>query len=111
VLCSAGAGAAPTITALVVARLAQGAAAGCLAPQNSALIQQMFSGAERGRAFGFFGAGVRLSWLKRSSQPITATPRTAGAHSDRSAPKLVHSCETWPSTSALTGWPPPAKVD
>jgi EmrB/QacA subfamily drug resistance transporter len=61
VLCSAGAGAAPTITALVVARLAQGVAAGCLAPQNSALIQQMFSGAERGRAFGFFGATVGIS--------------------------------------------------
>ncbi|MFJ1967699.1 MFS transporter [Streptomyces sp. NPDC087903] len=61
VLCSAAAGAAPTITLLVVARLAQGAAAGCLAPQNSALIQQMFRGAERGRAFGLFGATVGIS--------------------------------------------------
>jgi MFS family permease len=32
-----------------------------MAPQNSALIQQLFSGAERGRAFGFFGATVGLS--------------------------------------------------
>ncbi|MFK4149198.1 MFS transporter [Streptomyces sp. NPDC004065] len=61
VVCSAGAGAAPTVTWLVVARLAQGACAGCLAPQNSALIQQMFRGAERGRAFGLFGATVGVS--------------------------------------------------
>ncbi|WP_229814537.1 MFS transporter [Streptomyces thermoviolaceus] len=61
VLCSAAAGAAPTITWLVVARLAQGVCAGCLAPQNPALIQQMFRGAERGRAFGLFGAVVGIS--------------------------------------------------
>ncbi|MEV6123364.1 MFS transporter [Streptomyces sp. NPDC052077] len=61
VLCSAAAGAAPGITLLVVARLAQGVAAGCLAPQNSALIQQLFRGAERGRAFGLFGATVGIS--------------------------------------------------
>lgn len=61
VLCSAAAGAAPSVTLLVVARLAQGAAAGCLAPQNSALIQQLFRGAERGRAFGLFGATVGIS--------------------------------------------------
>ncbi|MET7477282.1 MFS transporter [Streptomyces sp. NPDC005648] len=61
VLCSAAAGAAPNITFLVVARLAQGVAAGCLAPQNSALIQQLFRGAERGRAFGLFGATVGIS--------------------------------------------------
>ena len=61
VVCSAGAGAAPSIMWLVVARLAQGLAAGCVAPQNSALIQQMFRGAERGRAFGLFGATVGIS--------------------------------------------------
>ncbi|MFF7333900.1 MFS transporter [Streptomyces sp. NPDC090306] len=61
VVCSAAAGAAPSITWLVVARLAQGVAAGCLAPQNSALIQQMFRGEERGRAFGLFGATVGIS--------------------------------------------------
>ncbi|MFJ4466210.1 MFS transporter [Streptomyces sp. NPDC089424] len=61
VLCSAGAGAAPSIELLVVARVAQGVCAGCLAPQNSALIQQMFRGAERGRAFGLFGATVGIS--------------------------------------------------
>ncbi|RBY83053.1 MFS transporter [Geodermatophilus sp. TF02-6] len=61
VLCSAGAGAAPTVGWLVAARLAQGLAAGCLAPQNSGLIQQLFRGGERGRAFGLFGATVGIS--------------------------------------------------
>jgi EmrB/QacA subfamily drug resistance transporter len=61
VLCSAAAGAAPTAALLVAARVAQGLAAGCLAPQNSALIQQMFRGAARGRAFGLFGATVGIS--------------------------------------------------
>ncbi|MEU6179790.1 MFS transporter [Streptomyces coeruleorubidus] len=61
VVCSAACGAAPGITLLVVARLAQGLAAGFMAPQNSALIQQMFRGAERGRAFGIFGATVGIS--------------------------------------------------
>ncbi|MFF8727068.1 MFS transporter [Streptomyces sp. NPDC015171] len=61
VIFSAACGAAPSITLLVVARLAQGLAAGFMAPQNSALIQQMFRGAERGRAFGLFGAVVGIS--------------------------------------------------
>lgn len=61
VLFSALAGAAPTTTTLIVARLAQGLAAGALAPQNSGLIQQLFRGAERGRAFGMFGATVGIS--------------------------------------------------
>ncbi|OIK00920.1 MFS transporter [Streptomyces sp. MUSC 14] len=61
VVFSAACGAAPDITLLVVARLAQGLAAGFMAPQNSALIQQLFRGAERGRAFGFFGATVGIS--------------------------------------------------
>ncbi len=61
VLFSGMAGAAPTIELLIVARLLQGVAAGALAPQNSALIQQLFAGAERGRAFGFFGATVGIS--------------------------------------------------
>jgi EmrB/QacA subfamily drug resistance transporter len=69
VVFSAACGAAPDITLLVVARLAQGLAAGFMAPQNSALIQQMFRGAERGRAFGFFGATVGIS---SAAGPITA---------------------------------------
>jgi EmrB/QacA subfamily drug resistance transporter len=61
VLFSALAGAAPSATLLVLSRLAQGIAAGALAPQNSALIQQLFRGTERARAFGFFGATVGIS--------------------------------------------------
>ncbi|MGY1841713.1 MULTISPECIES: MFS transporter [unclassified Modestobacter] len=61
VVCSAAAGAAPDVELLITARLLQGVAAGCLAPQNSALIQQLFRGPERGRAFGFFGATVGIS--------------------------------------------------
>ncbi|ONI86833.1 MFS transporter [Saccharothrix sp. ALI-22-I] len=61
VLFSALAGLAPTAEVLIVARLAQGISAGALAPQNSALIQQLFRGPERGRAFGFFGSTVGLS--------------------------------------------------
>ncbi|MFJ8010365.1 MFS transporter [Streptomyces fagopyri] len=68
VVCSAACGLAPNIMLLVVARLAQGLAAGFMAPQNSALIQQMFRGAERGRAFGFFGATVGIS---SAAGPIT----------------------------------------
>lgn len=61
VVCSAAVGAAPSTPWLVGARLAQGLAAGALAPHNSALIQQLFRGAERGRAFGFFGATLGIS--------------------------------------------------
>ncbi|MGD9531132.1 MFS transporter [Pseudonocardia sp.] len=61
VLCSALAGMASTIGLLIAARLAQGLAAGALAPQNSALIQSLFRGEERGRAFGLFGATVGIS--------------------------------------------------
>jgi EmrB/QacA subfamily drug resistance transporter len=58
---SAGAGLAPDARLLVTARLLQGAAAGLLTPQNSGLIQQLFRGEERGRAFGLFGTTVGVS--------------------------------------------------
>ena len=58
---SAAVGLAPDEGWAVVARLAQGASAGLLTPQNSGLIQQLFRGAERGRAFGFFGLTVSVS--------------------------------------------------
>lgn len=61
VLTSALVGAAPTAELLVAARLMQGLTAGMLTPQNSGLIQDMFRDAERGRAFGVFGATVGLS--------------------------------------------------
>jgi EmrB/QacA subfamily drug resistance transporter len=61
VLASALCGAAPNAQLLVAARLLQGVTAGMLTPQNSGLIQVLFRGAERGRAFGIFGATVGLS--------------------------------------------------
>jgi EmrB/QacA subfamily drug resistance transporter len=51
-------GAAPTPELLIAARLLQGVAGGLLIPQNSGLIQQLFRGAERGRAFGVLGGTV-----------------------------------------------------
>lgn len=60
-LSSAACGAAQSSTWLVVARLVQGLAGGLVSPQISALIQQMFSGRERGRAFGMFGTVVGIS--------------------------------------------------
>jgi EmrB/QacA subfamily drug resistance transporter len=68
VVCSALAGAAPSIETLIAARLAQGVAAGALAPQSSALIQSLFSGGERGRAFGLFGATLGIS---TAAGPVT----------------------------------------
>ncbi|HET6699806.1 MAG TPA: MFS transporter [Nocardioidaceae bacterium] len=60
-LTSAAAGAAPNEATIVVARLLQGVAAGMLTPQNTGLIQEMFEGPERGRAFGIFGTTVGVS--------------------------------------------------
>ncbi|MGC0314627.1 MFS transporter [Kitasatospora acidiphila] len=58
---SAACGLAPTATALVVSRLVQGMASGLLGPQISGLIQEMFSGPARARAFGYFGTTVGLA--------------------------------------------------
>jgi MFS family permease len=60
VAASAVCGAAPSIGVLVGARIAQGAAGGILNPQISATIQQLFRGAERGRAFGLFASVVSV---------------------------------------------------
>jgi EmrB/QacA subfamily drug resistance transporter len=54
-------GAAPDATILVVGRLCRGVAAGLLAPQVIGLMQQMYSGLRRGKAFGYYGATVGLS--------------------------------------------------
>src|SRR3954453_12895455 len=61
VLTSALTGAAQTTSWLLVARLLQGVAGGMLIPQNVGLIQDMFRGAERARAFGILGSVVGLS--------------------------------------------------
>src|SRR5262245_48034841 len=56
VVTSALTGAAPSIGLLIAARLLQGIAGGTLIPQNTGLVQELFQGAERGRAFGILGA-------------------------------------------------------
>ncbi len=58
VVSSAAVGLAPNAPLVVAARLLQGATAGLLTPQNSGLIQQLFRGRERARAFGLFGFTV-----------------------------------------------------
>ncbi|MEV7011454.1 MFS transporter [Streptosporangium sp. NPDC051022] len=60
-LASAAAGIARDPTWLVAARLVQGMAGGVINPQVSGLIQQLFRGAERGRAFGLLGATISVS--------------------------------------------------
>jgi len=54
-------GAAPNAAVLIVGRLLRGIAAGILAPQVIALLQQMYDGPRRGRAFGYYGATVGMS--------------------------------------------------
>ena len=61
VAASAAVGFAPDARLVVVGRLIQGAAAGLLTPQSSGLIQQQFSGRERGVAFGYFGTTVGVA--------------------------------------------------
>lgn len=60
-LTSLGAGLAPSDELLAVARLLQGMSAGLLNPQVVGTIQQLFSGYERGKAFGYFGATIGVS--------------------------------------------------
>ncbi|QOC24473.1 MFS transporter [Microbacterium hominis] len=52
---------APTIEVLIAGRLVQGLAAGIQMPQVLGTIQQIFVGAERGRAFGLFGATIGIA--------------------------------------------------
>jgi EmrB/QacA subfamily drug resistance transporter len=61
VLSSAAVGFAPNVALVIVARLAQGASAGLLTPQSSGLIQQLFRGRERARAFGMYAFTVSVS--------------------------------------------------
>jgi EmrB/QacA subfamily drug resistance transporter len=55
------AGLAPTAAVLIAARVLQGLAGGLINPQVSGLLQQLFRGDERGRAFGVLGATVGVA--------------------------------------------------
>jgi len=52
---------APNTAVLLTARLLQGVAAGIQMPQVLGLVQQLFQGKERGRAFGLFGATIGIA--------------------------------------------------
>lgn len=54
-------GLAPNSGVLVGARLLQGVGGGVMSPQITGLIQEMFRGRERGKAFGMFGATLSVS--------------------------------------------------
>ena len=60
-LSSAVGGFAPSVRWLVLARLVQGVAAGILNPQIAGLIQTVFHGRERGRAFGALGSTIGVA--------------------------------------------------
>ncbi|SEC49834.1 drug resistance transporter, EmrB/QacA subfamily [Paramicrobacterium humi] len=60
-LSSIAAGLAPTPDLLNVARFIQGIGSGLVNPQGVGMIQQYFRGAERGKAFGYFGSAVGVS--------------------------------------------------
>jgi EmrB/QacA subfamily drug resistance transporter len=60
-LASAACGAAVSPLWIAIARVVQGAGGGLITPQVSGFIQNMFRGAERGRAFGLFGATIGIS--------------------------------------------------
>lgn len=51
---------APTAEILVTARILQGVAAGIQMPQVLGVIQNLFQGQQRGKAFGIFGASIGL---------------------------------------------------
>src|SRR5208282_1459502 len=51
-------GLAPTLATLIVFRILQGAAGGCLQPLSQAVLLEAFPPQDRGKAMGFGGLGI-----------------------------------------------------
>jgi MFS family permease len=60
-LASLGCGTAPSTAALIAARVVQGLAAALLAPQVLTLLGALYPGADRARAFGWYGTATGLA--------------------------------------------------
>ena len=111
------AGLAPTALLLVVARLVQGVGGGLLNPQVSGLIQELFRGAERGKAFGLLGT-VDRHLHRRRADPRRRHHRRSGRrgglaldllrqHPDRHRRRRCSSLRLLPAPHPRAGGPRP----
>lgn len=80
VIASALAATASGIESLVVWRIVQGIAAGMVMPQNMGIVQHLFTGADRARAFGYYG--VAVSAAIAAGPPIGGLLTTLGGPGD-----------------------------
>lgn len=80
VVASALSALAPSIDALIVWRILQGVAAGAIMPQNMGIVQNLFQGVDRARAFGYYG--VAVSTAIAAGPPIGGLLTTLGGPAD-----------------------------
>lgn len=63
ILGSLGSGLAPNVESLIVARLIQGFGAGLFNPQTTGIIQELFTGQARAKAYAMFGTTVAIATM------------------------------------------------